>query len=157
MPQVCTAAELNFWKAGCACLARSSVRISVLMCVRLQVCACCCLCVICCFSSIVSACAAGQLLVNFDKSMMQLIRETKHLQRMGVAVPESARQVLAQEEKFKIYFNQLTYVLKVFASLVRAKLASQCMSCRYCKSGVRPLSCMLLFWTKLVCSLSELL
>ena len=62
-----------------------------------------------------SACAAGQLLVNFDKSMMQLIRETKHLQRMGVAVPESARQVLAQEEKFKMYFNQLTYVLKVFA------------------------------------------
>ena len=54
-------------------------------------------------------------MVNFDKSMMQLIRETKHLQRMGVEVPESARQVLAQEEKFKIYFNQLTYVLKVFA------------------------------------------
>ena len=45
--------------------------------------------------------------------MMQLIRETKHLQRMGVAVPESARQVLAQEEKFKIYFNQLSYALKV--------------------------------------------
>ena len=44
---------------------------------------------------------------------MQLIRETKHLQRMGIAVPESARQVLAQEEKFKIYFNQLTYALKV--------------------------------------------
>ena len=56
---------------------------------------------------------AGQLLVNFDKAMMQLIRETKHLQRMGIAVPESARQVLAQEEKFKIYFNQLTYALKV--------------------------------------------
>lgn len=44
---------------------------------------------------------------------MQLIRETKHLLRMGIAVPESARQVLAQEEKFKIYFNQLTYALKV--------------------------------------------
>ncbi len=58
-------------------------------------------------------CPAGQLLVNFDKALMQLIRETKHLQRMGIAVPESARQVLAQEEKFKIYFNQLTYALKV--------------------------------------------
>lgn len=68
---------------------------------------------------------------------MQLIRETKHLQRMGVAVPESARQVLAQEEKFKIYFNQLTYVLKVFASLVGAQFASQCMPCRYCKSTKR--------------------
>lgn len=68
------------------------------------------------------------MLVNFDKSMMQLIRETKHLQRMGVAVPESARQVLAQEEKFKIYFNQLTYVLKVFASPEAAQLALVHMS-----------------------------
>ena len=60
-------------------------------------------------------CNAGQLLVNFDKAMMQLIRETKHLQRMGVEVPESACQVLNQEEKFKLYFNQLTYALKVCA------------------------------------------
>ena len=62
-------------------------------------------------------CPAGQLLVNFDKALMQLIRETKYLQRMGIAVPESARQVLAQEEKFKIYFNQLTYALKVNTTL----------------------------------------
>ena len=58
--------------------------------------------------------ATGQLLVNFDKAMMQLIRETKHLQRMDIDVPESARQVLNQEEKFKVYFNQLTYALKVW-------------------------------------------
>lgn len=44
---------------------------------------------------------------------MQLIRETKHLQRMGIEVPASACQVLNQEEKFKLYFNQLTYALKV--------------------------------------------
>ena len=61
-------------------------------------------------------CAVGELLVNFDKAMMQLIRETKHLQRMGIEVPESARQVLNQEEKFKLYFNQLTYALKVHSS-----------------------------------------
>lgn len=48
---------------------------------------------------------------------MQLIRETKHLQRMGIEVPESARQVLNQEEKFKLYFNQLTYALKVHDQL----------------------------------------
>lgn len=60
---------------------------------------------------------AGELLVNFDKALMQLIRETKYLQRMGIAVPESARQVLAQEEKFKIYFNQLTYAVKVHTTL----------------------------------------
>lgn len=67
------------------------------------------------------------MLVNFDKSMMQLIRETKYLQRMGVAVPESARQVLAQEEKFKIYFNQLTYVLKVYLLNWKLQSSRWCM------------------------------
>jgi hypothetical protein len=58
---------------------------------------------------------------------MQLIRETKHLQRMGIAVPESARQVLAQEEKFKIYFNQLTYALKVHTT--NNIMVGQCCVC----------------------------
>ena len=56
---------------------------------------------------------AGQLLVNFDKQIMQLMREAKAMQRMSIAVPENARMVLLQEEKFKHYLNQLTYVLKV--------------------------------------------
>ena len=38
----------------------------------------------------------GRLLVNFDKEIMQLMRETKWLQRMGVEVPESAKMVLLQ-------------------------------------------------------------
>ena len=33
------------------------------------------------------------LLVNFDKDIMQLIRETKVMLRLNVAVPESARMV----------------------------------------------------------------
>ncbi len=56
---------------------------------------------------------AGKLLVNFDKAIMQLMREAKYLQRMGCPVPEAARMVLLQEEKFKHYFNQLTYALQV--------------------------------------------
>ncbi len=44
---------------------------------------------------------------------MQLMREAKAMQRMSIAVPENARMVLLQEEKFKHYLNQLTYVLKV--------------------------------------------
>jgi hypothetical protein len=55
---------------------------------------------------------SGKLLVNFDKEIMQLMRETKYLQRMGVEVPEGARMVLLQEDKFKYYFNQLTHILK---------------------------------------------
>lgn len=41
------------------------------------------------------------MLVNFDKEIMQLIRETKYMQRFGIAVPEGAQTVLLQEEKFK--------------------------------------------------------
>lgn len=50
---------------------------------------------------------SGRLLVNFDKEIMQLMRETKYLQRMGVEVPESAKMVLLQEEKFKLFYNEL--------------------------------------------------
>ena len=52
------------------------------------------------------------LLVNFDKEIMQLIREAKFMLRLDVDVPESARLVLAQEEKFKSYYNQLTHLIK---------------------------------------------
>ena len=51
------------------------------------------------------------LLVNFDKDIMQLIRESKYMLRLDVEVPESARMVLAQEDKFKRYFNQLTHLI----------------------------------------------
>ena len=64
-------------------------------------------------ANIVKPGTAGQLLVNFDKQIMQLMREAKAMQRMSIAVPENARMVLLQEEKFKHYLNQLTYVLKV--------------------------------------------
>ena len=36
------------------------------------------------------------LFVNFDREILQLIREAKQLQRMGIEIPESARMVLLQ-------------------------------------------------------------
>ncbi|CAD7698753.1 unnamed protein product [Ostreobium quekettii] len=54
----------------------------------------------------------GALLVNFDKGIMQLIKETKYLQGMGIYVPESARVVLVQERKFKYYYNNLMHSIK---------------------------------------------
>lgn len=56
----------------------------------------------------------GRLYVNFDREILQLIRETKWLLRLGVEVPESAKMVLLQEDKFKHYYNQLSYVLKEY-------------------------------------------
>ena len=68
----------------------------------------------------------GNLLVNFDKEIMQLMRETKYLQRMGVEVPESAKMVLLQEEKFKHYYNQLSYALREYDRVV-ATAAPVCL------------------------------
>ena len=53
----------------------------------------------------------GKILVNFDKEIMQLVREAKYMQRFNIAVPESAQMVLLQEEKFKFYHNQLTHLV----------------------------------------------
>ena len=57
---------------------------------------------------------SGMLFVNFDREILQLIREAKFLQRMGIDVPESARMVLLQEDKFKSYLNELTFALKEY-------------------------------------------
>ena len=54
------------------------------------------------------------LFVNFDREILQLIREAKSLQRMCLNVPESARMVLLQEEKLKLYFNELKFALKEY-------------------------------------------
>ena len=53
----------------------------------------------------------GKLFVNFDREILQLIREAKCLTRIGVEIPESARMVLLQEDKYKSYFNELKYAL----------------------------------------------
>jgi len=56
----------------------------------------------------------GKLYVNFDLEIMQLIREAKSMDRVGIEIPESARIILLQEEKFKAYYNELLYVLKEY-------------------------------------------
>jgi len=62
----------------------------------------------------------GNLLVNFDREISQLMREAKYLQRMGIEVPESAKMVLLQEEKFKRYYNQLSHALKEYDRVMSA-------------------------------------
>jgi dynein heavy chain len=54
------------------------------------------------------------LYVNFDHEILQLIREAKCLDRMGIEVPEGARIVLLQEDKFKAYYNDLHYALNEY-------------------------------------------
>jgi len=60
----------------------------------------------------------GKLYVNFDQEILQLIREAKCLDRMGSDVPDGARIVLFQEEKFKNYHNELHWALTKYDNVV---------------------------------------
>jgi dynein heavy chain len=71
----------------------------------------------------------GKLHVNFDWDILQLVREAKCLSRMGIEIPEAARMVLLQEQKFKQYYNTLLHILKEY---------------RRCVQQVRPISANLL-------------
>ena len=53
----------------------------------------------------------GKLFVNFDNEILKLIRDSKCLQRMQGDIPESAKMVLLQEDKFKLYYAELKHVL----------------------------------------------
>ena len=58
------------------------------------------------------------LFVNFDREILQLIRETKCLQRVNVNVPDTARMVLMHEDKYKSYYNQLFFALSEYERVV---------------------------------------
>lgn len=54
----------------------------------------------------------GSLLVNLDRDVMALIREARHLQQMGADVPEAARALLLQEDRFRHYLAQLSAAVR---------------------------------------------
>jgi dynein heavy chain len=56
----------------------------------------------------------GKLFVNFDHEILKLIRESKCIQRMQGDIPENAKMVLLQEDKFKFYYAELKFVLKEY-------------------------------------------
>jgi len=60
----------------------------------------------------------NKLYVNFDSEILTLIRETKCLSRIGIEIPEAAKIVLLQEDKFKSYNNELQFVLREYDRIV---------------------------------------
>jgi len=59
--------------------------------------------------------------VNFDWEILQLVRETRCMDRMGgIEIPESAKIVLLQEQKFKLYNHELSYFLKEYRRVTQA-------------------------------------
>ena len=51
---------------------------------------------------------------NFDHGVLQLMRESKHLQLMGFQIPNSAKTVLLLEDKLKSYFNKIDHTIQVY-------------------------------------------
>ena len=60
----------------------------------------------------------NRLYVNFDSEILTLIREAKCLSRIGIDIPESAKIILLQEEKFKHYHSELHFVLREYDRIV---------------------------------------
>ena len=60
----------------------------------------------------------GKLFVNFDIEILQLIKEARALMRMDIVIPSSAKMVLMQEQKFKIFHGQLSYAIKEYDRVV---------------------------------------
>jgi dynein heavy chain len=60
----------------------------------------------------------NKLYVNFDSEILTLIREAKCLSRIGIDIPESAKIVLLQEDKFKMYNSELHFVWREYDRIV---------------------------------------
>lgn len=60
---------------------------------------------------LVRSAADERLYVNFDGEILQLIREAKCLERLGLTLPESVRGVLQQEDTLKATHADLSHML----------------------------------------------
>ena len=59
-----------------------------------------------------------RMYANFDPELLQLIRETKCLVSLGISVPEGAKMLLMQDEKFKTQYGRLLFTLKEYERVV---------------------------------------
>eukprot|EP00756_Hemistasia_phaeocysticola_P037128 Hpha_TRINITY_DN16680_c2_g14::TRINITY_DN16680_c2_g14_i1::g.182401::m.182401/K10408/DNAH; dynein heavy chain, axonemal len=59
-----------------------------------------------------------KLFVNFDIEILQLVKESRHIMRMGIHIPQSAKMVLMQEHKFKTFHDQLSFAIKEYDRVV---------------------------------------
>ena len=60
----------------------------------------------------------GKLYVNFDHEILQLIKEAKCLDRMGIEIPENAKIILFQQDRFKSFYNTLDFSLREYDEIV---------------------------------------
>ena len=72
-------------------------------------------------------------LVDFDPALSEIITETKYMEQLGFSVPELARNVALQEDKYIKYLDGLKHMLNsyhsVLASLDNAEVSDFSTKC----------------------------
>ena len=54
-------------------------------------------------------------MINFNKTLHSIIRETKYLDAMGFQLPEVALNVALQDEKYRSYIENISLMLQVMS------------------------------------------
>ncbi len=62
---------------------------------------------------------AGRVEVNFHSDLVQIIRETRYLDRMGFSIPEIALNIALQEAKYHQWLEGLNMMLQRFYEVGR--------------------------------------
>ena len=70
-----------------------------------------------CLQPILSKSPEGKIVINFNKSLHSIIRETKYLDAMGFQLPEIALNVALQDEKYRSYIENISIMLQVHLNL----------------------------------------
>ena len=70
-----------------------------------------------------------EFVANFCVELAEVILETKYLEKLGYAVPDMARGVALQEEKFSSYQNSLTTCLQRYHSVLGKLNSAEVSSC----------------------------
>ena len=76
--------------------------------------------------------------VNLDLYVLQLIREAKCMIRMNCNIPETAKIILLQEDKFKKYYNELNFLVKEYNRVLSRIGSTEAVN--YFKSHIKDLN-----------------
>lgn len=80
----------------------------------------------------------GKLYVNFDQEILQLIREAKILDRMGIEIPESAKIALFQAREGGLFSARISHTVRVVRSSVDTLIRSANILCGVCWQSTEP-------------------
>ena len=61
-----------------------------------------------------------EFVINLAPELIEIILETKYLEKLGFHVPDSARNITLQEDKFVLCWERLSRILKRYHQVLRS-------------------------------------